>query len=118
MIKKVVKGNAPTLLETEKANELIDAINKFEGLEIEYGDNLEIVKGKKTITIQIPKPPDEKKQKSFEDKLAELPTQTLMKKKVELCEDGIIKEIEFLVIPDEDDLADQSNEFIEVLLIG
>lgn len=117
MIAKVVKGNSPTLLHTEKANELIDAINMLQSLEIEYGDNLEIVQGTQSITIKIPQPPKQEKQKSFDDKIAELPTQTLMKKKIDLCEDGIIKEREFLIIPDEEDLADPNNEFIEVLLI-
>jgi len=117
MIAKVVKGGSPTLLHTEKANELIDAINMLQSLEIEYGDNLEIVRGSQTITIKIPQPEEQEKQKSFEDKISELPTKTLMKKKIEICEDGIIKEKEFLIIPDEEDLADGNNEFIEVLLI-
>lgn len=33
-IKKVVKGNAPSMLDTEKANEVITALNSLLGLEI------------------------------------------------------------------------------------
>ena len=37
-IKKLVKGETPTLLETSKGNELIDAINALANVDIQKGD--------------------------------------------------------------------------------
>lgn len=117
MISKVVKGDAPSLLNTEKANELIDAINKFNALEIVYGESLEVLHGSKTLTITIPQPIEEIVKKKEDEQIPMQATEKLMKKKIELCENGMIKEREFLIYPTDEELADSSNEFVDVLIL-
>jgi hypothetical protein len=117
MISKVVKGNAPSLLNTEKANQLIDAINRFNALQIVYGESLEVLHGSKTLTITIPNPIEELKKKNEEEKKQAQATEKLMKKKIELCENGVVEEREFLIYPTNEELADSSNEFVDVLIL-
>ena len=55
-IKRVVKGEAPTLLTTEKANELIDAINMLLKMQIKTKPSGagEVVMGQNTMTLVVP----------------------------------------------------------------
>jgi hypothetical protein len=56
VIKKVKKGEAPTLLEAEKANELIDAINMLLKMEIRTKPSGagEVIMGKNKLTLVVP----------------------------------------------------------------
>jgi hypothetical protein len=57
-IKNLIRGTSPTLLNTEKANELIDAVNALQNITIEEGSETRVdVNGNGVhITIRIPQP--------------------------------------------------------------
>lgn len=119
MIAKVQKGQTPTLLNTNKANELIDEVNKIANLTIEYGDTLEILQGTSSTSIIIPRELNQiKKNQEQPRQEFEFEPITLAKKKIEICEDGIVKEVEFFIVPDEDDLADEEIEKINFYYLG
>jgi hypothetical protein len=56
-IKKLVQGQHPTLLEAQKGNELIDAINVLNNMQIGYGDSFRVNIGSHRVNISIPQPP-------------------------------------------------------------
>tara|TARA_Y100000593_G_scaffold21594_1_gene43287 strand:- start:315 stop:578 length:264 start_codon:yes stop_codon:yes gene_type:complete len=79
-IKRVVKGETPTLLETEKANELIDRLNALGAIEIRQGTKNEVIYAGDRVVMTYKFPPD-----GWEVK------------EVTLCEDGEEKTYTFLV---------------------
>jgi hypothetical protein len=54
-IKPVTKGGTPTLLDANKANELINAINALQNIQIRRGEYDDVVYGNSSIIIQIKK---------------------------------------------------------------
>lgn len=79
-IDKVEKGKKPTLLEADKANELITALNALGNLSIEDGAVQKIVWGGNAVTLVIDKKPS-----GFHEK------------DIEVCEGGVIKTYTMLV---------------------
>lgn len=84
-IKPLVKGQTPSLLDTKKGNELINAINALQNIQIRYGEYFKASYGFNKVTLTIPHPPDES---SFDD-------YELLKMKV--CINGQIEERYFFV---------------------
>lgn len=56
-INRLTKGSTPTLLEADKGNELIDAINVLNNMQIGYGDQFRVDVGNLGVNITIPQPP-------------------------------------------------------------
>ena len=57
-IARVVKGETPTLLETEKANELIDRLNALGAIEIRQGTKNEVIYAGDRVVMTYKFPPD------------------------------------------------------------
>ena len=63
MIKKIanlLRGSAPTLLDTEKANELINCVNSLQNIQIIEGNETRVDVGQNGIIIQVRMPKKEK----------------------------------------------------------
>jgi hypothetical protein len=58
MIPNVIKGQVPTFLDTDFANDAIDQLNKIENIQINYGQGFKVTQGADKIDISIPRPPD------------------------------------------------------------
>jgi len=54
-IERVRKGEAPTLLEAKKANEVIDKVNALQNIEIKYGEHNAVIYGEYGIIMQLEK---------------------------------------------------------------
>lgn len=91
-IKKVQKGQTPTLLETQKANELIDKLNALSVIEVIESDKYLATVGSSKVVIEIkaPPPPAPPAPPPFSPK--SLDTITL-----KACIDGEVKEVTFYV---------------------
>ena len=62
MIKKIanlLRGSAPTLLNTEKANELINCVNALQNIQVVEGNETRVDVGQDGIIIQVRIPPKE-----------------------------------------------------------
>tara|TARA_R110002110_G_scaffold213038_1_gene426078 strand:+ start:39 stop:308 length:270 start_codon:yes stop_codon:yes gene_type:complete len=79
-IEELVKGERPTLIEAEKGNELIDALNVLGKITIEKGTDDEVQYSADGVRIIYKYPPD-----GWEEKV------------IEICEDGSAIEYTFLV---------------------
>ena len=53
-IKRLLKGETPSLLDTQKGNELIDAINALQNINIRYGEYFKASYGHNGVTLTIP----------------------------------------------------------------
>tara|TARA_R110000772_G_scaffold133122_5_gene241553 strand:+ start:363 stop:665 length:303 start_codon:yes stop_codon:yes gene_type:complete len=87
-INRLVKGDTPSLLETEKGNELIDALNALQNIQIRYGESFQASYGSNGVTLTIPKP----EESDTEADLSEYEELTLG-----VCIDGEVTERQFLV---------------------
>ena len=79
-IQKVQKGKRPTLLEAEKANEIIQALNVLGNIQIILGDKTEALYLPDGITLSVGVAP-----KGF------------FEKEIEICEGGAVKTYKMLV---------------------
>ena len=79
-IARVVKGERPTLLEAEKANELIDRLNALGAIEFRHGTRNEVIYAGDKIVITSKFPPD-----GWETK------------EITICEDGSAVVYTFLI---------------------
>ena len=55
-IANLVTGQTPSLLSAAKGNELIDAINALQNINIEYGEYFNATYGSNGVTLTIPEP--------------------------------------------------------------
>lgn len=53
-IQKLIQGERPTLLEAEKGNELISAINALQNIQIEVGEEYSVEYGEDEVIITVP----------------------------------------------------------------
>ena len=95
-IKRLVKGDTPSLLETEKGNELIDALNALQNIQIRYGESFKASYGSNGVTLTIPKPEEEEEESEID--LTDVEELTLG-----VCIDGEVTERIFLVRPEEEE---------------
>tara|TARA_R110000824_G_scaffold95520_1_gene229651 strand:- start:1221 stop:1487 length:267 start_codon:yes stop_codon:yes gene_type:complete len=79
-IELVRKGYSPTLLHTEKANELIRAVNALLNLSVISGDSNQVINSGDQIVISINKNPP-----------------GFFEKEIEICESGVVKTYVMLV---------------------
>lgn len=54
LIEKLIQGERPTLLEAEKGNELISAINALQNIQIEEGEEYSVEYGEGEVIITVP----------------------------------------------------------------
>lgn len=52
----LVKGQAPSLLDTNKGNEVINAINALQDIQISYGESFNSYYGANGVKLTIPQP--------------------------------------------------------------
>lgn len=57
-IERLVTGETPTLLETDKGNELIDRLNAMGTISIEQGTKDEVIYGEDSVKIRYKFPPN------------------------------------------------------------
>ena len=93
-IARLVSGQVPSLLDAKKGNELIDALNALQNIQIRYGEYFKASYGTNGVTLTIPRPPEEVEETStFDD--YELLT-------MKVCINGEVVERDFFVtIPEE-----------------
>jgi hypothetical protein len=92
IIKKVQKGQTPTLLDTTKANELIDKINALQKIEVVESDKYHATVGSSKTVIEIKKPPTLPPQNNLSGSSPTFETLEL-----HVCIDGEVKLVNFYV---------------------
>ena len=53
-IKRLQRGDTPSLLDTDKGNELIDTLNALQNINIRYGEYFRASYGTNGVTLTIP----------------------------------------------------------------
>ena len=88
-IARLVKGARPTLLEEEKGNELIDALNVLRNFEITPGNQNQVLLSEDGIKIEFTSTLSD-----FNGKIEVLDATDITKKWIITFEDGILRSIE------------------------
>lgn len=65
-IQRLQHEQRPTLLETKKGNELIDALNALQNCTIQYGETFDVVYGSNEVAFTIPLPEEQQAQEQVE----------------------------------------------------